>query len=223
MAWLAGYILLPLIIIWRVIYRILLRPVLKLLVRPKKLMIVLGSLAILWWLFGGSDAPPPTHAVSEAIYTDLQNYGPTKRQKVEALPEVSGKVHDGNSVFSNDIQTMMAAPEQQFYSREFYYAMYYAQPGQAHLWKTSDNTMFGRITPGTPFQASTGLYCREFEELSSLHGYHQNFKGLACEKTGKKGWCKLRKSSLPTCDLKPLKGTAGWWYGVKRWWWNLWA
>lgn len=143
---------------------------------------------------------------------------PRTREKVVQLPPITGSVEDGNSSFAKSLWGKMDPKARAVYSREFTYAMHYTQPGEAHLFTTPGDALFGQIEPGSPYTAKGGTKCRNFEEVISYQRNAQRFHGKACQRTGGKGWCKLKPESTPNCEIGYSEGgLSGLQRKVKRW------
>lgn len=150
--------------------------------------------------------------------SSYQGEDPRTRKKITALPEVKGRITNGNSAFRRSVLHKMEGQELLSYSREFYYAMEEIPAGTAHLWKLPGDVTFGSITPGTPYTSKGGSRCRGFEELLVYKQEAQRIQGKSCQRGDGLGWCKLRMRSASSCDLGYSPGMFG---GLSRWWQGL--
>ncbi len=178
------------------------------------LFIYLISFVILYvavqvWM-GGSDKAddsdlPPLELSKED--------NPATRAKITVLPEIKVPVSDGNSMFAKGLEKQMTKDEQKIYWREFNYALQYVPEGEAHLWKTPQDTMFGKIEAKTHYTTKSGIVCRSFTETLFYRGKAQNVRGKSCQRTDAPGWCKLRPESTPRCEIGYSPGT---WQSIKN-------
>ncbi len=134
---------------------------------------------------------------------------PRTRAKLTELPPLPATILDGNSSFTKKFWGKMKPQEQAIYTREFTYAMHYTPPGEAHLFTTPGNILYGSITPGEVAKSKTGIYCRNFEEVIVLRGEAQRYHGKGCQRAGGVGWCKLGPQSTPNCELGYSEGWMG--------------
>jgi surface antigen len=166
-----------------------------------KILIYLIAFFILYFFYTlVSGEPEPVAAVSPSgVGADAEASKP--REKLTSLPAITGRVTDGNSSFAKPIPPRMSKPDLARYSAEYHYVMTYIPAGEPYLWKNETETLFGKITAGTPYQSKNGVWCRPFEEVLVYHQEAQNIRGIACRRADGSGWCKLRPESTPNCEL----------------------
>lgn len=202
-------------ILWPMLRGFLIIPmrILRIFMRSS-LFIYLISFVILYvavqaWTGGSGNSnspePPPMQLSKED--------NPATRTKITKLPDIKVPIADGNSMFSKGLEKQMSEDEQKIYWREFNYAMQYVPEGQAHLWKTPQDTMFGKIEAKTYYTTKSGIACRNFTETLFYKAKAQNIRGKSCQRSDGQGWCKLRPESTPRCEIGYSPGT---WESIKR-------
>ncbi len=160
--------------------------------KPRRILFLLAGLL-------GVMAFYNQHPSNQKVMIDTAGGTPEKFISEERLPEIRGKIADGNSVFAKSLMEQMEPADLQNYSGYFYHAMHWAPVGKPYQWNAYGR-MFGKITAQAPYKSKSGVYCRRFNELLSYKGKHERFRGIACQRRAG-GWCKLRPSSAHTCEL----------------------
>lgn len=176
-----------------------------------RLVLLAACLGIIYFGMQASNNKPVQEAPEPMPMSKEEN--PATRTPVTELPEIKGTIENGNSSFAKKLWQKMDKPNQVIYSREFNYTMQYVPAGETHLYRSTGDVLFGRIQPSEPYQAKSGVYCRNFKELTSFKGEAQTFHGKACQRATGPGWCKLGPESTPTCELGYSEGTFG---SIKR-------
>jgi len=192
-------------ILWRELWRFIWYPLL--IVRRNIFWIGLAGLGIYVYMTLFYSPPEPGYRDQLAAPADT----PAPAGTQLAQPVV--KTEDGNSAFSSDLLRKMRKDELAYYSQVFYSTMNTAENGAAHQW--SWQNIHGTLTPTDRFTNKRGETCRRFNEVLKVHETQQNLSGIACEKQGG-GWCKLRPSSTPACDLGRKPGFGAWWSDLMR-------
>ena len=65
-------------------------------------------------------------------------------------------------------------------SRASYQALEYAPAGDPIAWQNPDSGHYGSVTPIRTWQASSGEYCREFQQQAAIGGQIHEVYGTAC-------------------------------------------
>lgn len=196
--------------------------------RPKAVMLVIIAFLCFntYGIWNAPDAPemvpapppsPTQPAIAEKPSQNTSNKDFTPLSYPAELPPITRKVENGNSRFASNLLNLMGPNELQWYSRVFYHAMKTLPQGQTHQWlyQFGKFQMFGRITPTSLYHDDSGIICRNYNELLVINDRAQRTSGMACQRLGG-GWCKLRKGSAHTCEIKPSGAFEGMWYDIKR-------
>ncbi len=167
--------------------------------RTKYMAMLIAAALLVWYLTREPVADLPPEPVAP----------PKATKQVKALPPFPAHIEDGNSRFAASLLAKMNKQEKAFYSSHYHTAMLYTPAGEAYQWITPDSSMFGIITPGAAYRTKGGTLCRNFEETIKVRDAAQRLSGIGCERANKKGWCKLRKGSTPTCEIESQGGVSG--------------
>ena len=156
------------------------------------------------------------------LFVYVQCSGDDEEQKVVSPPAVAPNsaakapaltVEDGNSAFATDLLPNMQKEELTYYSQTFYWVMSHQKSGKAHTWQYA--TSRGSITPSEKFKNNVGHTCRKFKEELQVGSIKQTLDGIACRQYAG-GWCKLRQTATPRCDMGAEGGIGGWWNRTQR-------
>jgi surface antigen len=77
----------------------------------------------------------------------------------------------GNALDQRDKQMAMDAAQRSFEN---------SQTGSSTTWRNPDSGNSGSITPTRTYQASSGQYCREYQQTITIGGEPQQSYGTAC-------------------------------------------
>jgi len=179
--------------------------------------VTLGFAYLLWVFFSGEEPPerstrPPLPGIT-AQQTGAASPNPGKEVDYDGPIDPVLKRQDGNSIFSEDLLPKMTAQELRQYSTHYYYALRTMPDGETYTWDFYN--IKGKLTLTGTFTNNLGDTCRRFEEVLKVHEVEQAITGMGCKKRGG-GWCKLRPTSTPACDLGRKGGIGAWWMDTKR-------
>ena len=71
--------------------------------------------------------------------------------------------------------------------------------GSTYDWASYER---GGIGVGKLFVSKSGSNCRDFTENYTVQGQAATDRGIACKRSGKDGWCKLREGNATTCAME---------------------
>ena len=149
--------------------------------------IILCSVGLLYWMFGGSDEPKKE---------------PARAPQAVAVQLPASPGEDGTALheqFSNE-QAIL------YWSR-FTQVMESAVAGKPVPWEAKVFSL--QFTPGSVALSKSKNRCRPFNETLRYHGETASNSGIAC-KTPDGQWCRRFSSETkPTCRVQPVGGLEG--------------
>jgi surface antigen len=90
--------------------------------------------------------------------------------------------------------------EQSYHEKIFDYAMETVKPGESYTWESYGGK--GIIAIGERFVSKSKSTCRSFTESFTAGGAQGSYEAIACKRTGKEGWCTLKKTDALTCAME---------------------
>ncbi len=150
------------------------------------LVMIASVLCYLFVQFQREPSPPPIPAVT-----------------APALPKktvtVAGEVEDANSAFAKNALGTLDKQEYTQYGR-FFYSMMNSMEGEGvEEWTTPHAS--GVISASASFEGAYKSQCRRYAERYTVGEVIQERSGITCKDKKTAAWCKLRTTSLPTCEL----------------------
>lgn len=98
----------------------------------------------------------------------------------------------------------MGEAERDYYGKSFSYALFILEDDKTYEWRTAESE--GKIRVGKKFKGKSGVQCRSFSELFTIHRQPGQNTGFGCKRGGREGWCKLKEGDLLSCALEPPNG-----------------
>lgn len=107
----------------------------------------------------------------------------------------------------------LSPAEQAYYEKVFVYAMNYTRPGEKYDWESYGGK--GSIKVDKIYTSKSGSTCRDYDETFTVQGHQGTVKGIACQRGGEEGWCKLKPGNALTCAMEDPANMFGgsWWSG----------
>ena len=113
-------------------------------------------------------------------------------------------VEDANGAFAKNALATLEENEYRTYGH-FFYNMMNTQEGEGlRDWKTQHAS--GVISASAPFEGAFHSECRRYAERYTVGAVIQQRSGITCKDKKSAAWCKLRATSLPTCELNKNGG-----------------
>lgn len=99
-----------------------------------------------------------------------------------------------------DVARAFSDSEILYLERVFDYAMNNLKAGESMDWKITATN--GRITAGESYESTQGANCRNFVEVSRTQTAQKVDSGVACQRAGNDGWCRVYGDNPKSCALE---------------------
>jgi hypothetical protein len=97
--------------------------------------------------------------------------------------------------------SQLPAAEHDYYTQIFDYTMFTVKSGGHYDWKSTSGN--GSIAlSDDAFTSKSNSVCRHFSETFTILGQSGGNQGVACKRSGRDGWCKLKPGYAQTCALE---------------------
>jgi hypothetical protein len=96
--------------------------------------------------------------------------------------------------------SLLSDAEKSYYEQIFGYSMDNLAGGQRYTWKSYSG--FGSIVVEDVFISKSGYPCRGYAETYNVQNQEGAYRGIACKRQGKEGWCKLKPGNAKTCAME---------------------
>jgi len=84
------------------------------------------------------------------------------------------------ALLGNEVGKSLDRADRSYASDAQYQALEYAPAGDEVAWQNPDSGHYGAVTPLRTYQATSGSYCREFQQQAAIGGEIQAVYGTAC-------------------------------------------
>ncbi|MBY0407642.1 MAG: hypothetical protein K2Q01_08110, partial [Rickettsiales bacterium] len=96
--------------------------------------------------------------------------------------------------------SLLSDAEKSYYDQIFGYSMDNLQAGQKYDWKSYSGQ--GSIVVQDIFVSKSGYPCRGYAETFTVQAQDGAYRGIACKRQGKDGWCRLKPGNANTCAME---------------------
>lgn len=96
--------------------------------------------------------------------------------------------------------SLLTDAERSYYDQIFGYTMDNTAAGQKFDWASYSG--HGSIHVEEVFVSKSGYPCRPYSETFNVQKIDGAYKGIACKRQGKEGWCRLKPGNANTCAME---------------------
>lgn len=96
--------------------------------------------------------------------------------------------------------SLLSDAERSYYDQIFGYTMDNTEAGKRYEWASYSG--HGSIHVDDIFVSKSGYPCRPYSETFKVQDIDGAYRGIACKRQGKDGWCRLKPNNANTCAME---------------------